>query len=149
MAGKNFSPFLTVESNTLKLQDTEQIDQNVIQIESPAIDTLTLSADVTFSGIFALFLVGLHIPFQVHYLFSPIGPGAGGEFVGSPVPVTTAPGQLVYDGASANSTKLVLKTDAAHLPPPGLYRIAARVSFGPGAPISTITNNEIDLETFA
>lgn len=141
---------VSVDSTLVHIEDTQGISQNVVQIEpGGTADTLTLWADVTFSGILAPFIVALGITFQVHYLFSPIGPGGGGEFNSSPVSVTTQAGVLTYDKNSTPSTKLVLPTDAAHLPPQGIYEVAARVSFAPGSPpLSAMTDNEADLEIF-
>jgi hypothetical protein len=147
MAGRTSA--ITVNSNTLTIQDSQGNSQNVVQIEPPGTDTLTLSADVTFSGALAPFFMALPITFQVHYLFTPIGPGAGGEFFGSPVSVTTVPGHFTYDGTTTPGTKLTLDTSAAQLPPPGIYEVAARVSFSPGnPPLSAMTENEADLEIF-
>jgi hypothetical protein len=140
---------ITVASTAVKIQDTQGNDQNVVQIEAPGTDKLFLSADVTFSGTLAAFFMALPITFQVHYLFSPIGPGAGGEFVGSPVSVTTKAGVFLYNDLSTPATTLTLDTSAAALPPPGIYEVAARVSFAPGdPPLSAITDNEADLEIF-
>jgi hypothetical protein len=141
---------ITVASTAVKIQDTQGNDQNVVQIEAPGTDKLFLSADVTFSGSLAPFFMALPITFQVHYLFTPIGPGAGGEFVGSPVSVTTKAGLFLYNDLSTPATTLTLDTSAAQLPPQGIYEVAARVSFAPGnPPLSAMTDNEADLEIFA
>jgi hypothetical protein len=141
---------IKVASNVVKIQDTQGDDQNVVQIEPAGTDTLTLSADVTFSGTLAPFFMGLPITFQVHYLFTPIGPGVGGEFFNSPVSITTVAGVFTYNDTSTPSTKLTLDTSAAQLPSPGIYEVAARVSFSPGnPPLSAMTDNEADLEIFS
>jgi hypothetical protein len=149
MSGRSSSASLN--SSTLTITDTQGNSQNVVQIEPPGTDTLTLSADVTFGGPLAAFLVGLPITFQVDYLFTPIGPGTGGRFVGSPVSVTTSAGVFTYNAGTTPSTKLVIDTSAASLPPAGVYEVAARVTVPgiPGAPLSAMTDNEIDLEIFS
>jgi hypothetical protein len=141
---------IAIASNTLKIQDSQGNDQNVVQIEAPGTDTLTLSAEVTFSGALAPFFMALGVQFQVDYLFTPIGPGSGGRFVNSPITVTTVAGLQTYNDVSTPSTKLTLDTSAAQLPPPGVYEVAARVTFVTGnPPLSAITDNEIDLEIFS
>ena len=147
MSGRSSS--VSIASSTLKVQDSEGADANVVQITAPGANTLTLSADVTFGGPLAPFLMGLPIKFQVDYLFTPIGPGSGGRFAGSPIIVTTAAGQLTYNDTTAPSTKLVI--DTSHLPAPGVYELAARVTVVgiPGAPLAAMTDNEIQLEVFS
>jgi hypothetical protein len=146
MSGRNSS--IQIDSTTLTITDSEGNDVNVVQITAPGANTLTLSADVIFSNPLASFFMGL-ITFQVDYLFTPIGPGSGGRFAGSPVTVNTVPGTTTYNGATVPSTQLVIDTSA--LPPPGVYQLAARVTIITptlGIPLSAMPNNEVELEVF-
>lgn len=147
MAGR--SSTLSLTSTTLTIQDSEGAAANVVQITAPGANTLTLSADVTFGNTLAPFFMGL-ITFQVDYLFTPIGPGSGGRFAGSPVTVNTVAGITSYSGSTVPSTQLVIDTSA--LPPPGVYELAARVTIITpvlGIPLSAMTDNEAQLEVFS
>jgi hypothetical protein len=126
--GPGSNPVLTIDCTALNVADPAGIAANNIVM---ATDPFQVSADWTFAGFLASWLVALNIPYTVIYYYEGIGGGPEGT-LGS-VANNTVAGQTAY-GAADTTLNVAPNTLAS-----GTYIVTAVVSFNGNPPVTAFT----------